>query len=122
MGGQTRVFTGKKPALVGDELPEQIHVLEVQGIQSEVDLRLGARRASLAGSTAAPAAARSLGPVGMGFPWHNELWLFDFAMHRVAPEKAIILLELDLLRFCFLVASGQVTGRRFALLTGLGAF
>ncbi len=44
MRRQSRVFTGKNAPLVGDELFEQIDVLEIQSVKSKIDFRLWARR------------------------------------------------------------------------------
>ena len=46
MGRQTRVFAGQDAALVRHELPEQIRVLEIQGIGREINLWLGTWRAN----------------------------------------------------------------------------
>ena len=43
MGGKTRVFAWKNAALIGDELLEQIDVLEVKRVKSEIDFRLRPR-------------------------------------------------------------------------------
>jgi len=49
MGGQPGVFAGKNAALIGDELLEQIDVLEIKRVDSEIDLGLGTRRAHFRG-------------------------------------------------------------------------
>jgi hypothetical protein len=47
MSWQTGVLAGQDPALVSNELLQQINVFEVERVSGEVDLRLGTRRAHL---------------------------------------------------------------------------
>ena len=50
MRGQTRVFAGQQPTLVGDVLPEQIHVFEIDGVEGKINLGLRAWRAVFRGT------------------------------------------------------------------------
>ena len=56
----------------------------------------------------------------MGFAGHKNL--LDFAMNRMPPEERIEFLYLQLFGFQLFVAGGGVARRRFAFLTGFGAF
>jgi hypothetical protein len=69
MRGHAGVFAGQDAALVGHELPEQIGVLEIERINSEIYFRLRTRRAIFRG--AARAAAFPF--IGVGFAWHGYL-------------------------------------------------
>ena len=55
MRRQAGVFARQYPARIGDELPEQVRVLEIQGVGGEINLGLGTRGAVFAGATAAAA-------------------------------------------------------------------
>jgi hypothetical protein len=45
MGGETGVFAGENPPVVGDELFQEIDVLEIQGVNGEVNFGFRAGRA-----------------------------------------------------------------------------
>ena len=45
MSGEAGVFARKNPALVGDELAEQVGVLKIQGIHRKINFGLGTRGA-----------------------------------------------------------------------------
>ena len=45
MRRQAGVFSGKEPALIGDELAEQIGILEIERVRGEVNLGFRSRRA-----------------------------------------------------------------------------
>jgi len=53
MRGHSGVFARQDAALVGDVLPEQVGVLEIERVLGEVNLRLWARRAVLGGAAVA---------------------------------------------------------------------
>jgi len=56
MRRQARVFARQNPALIRDKLPQQVCVLEIQGVHREIDLGLRTGRAGLPiGRTAASA-------------------------------------------------------------------
>jgi hypothetical protein len=69
MRGHPGVFARQDAALVGHILPEQIGVLEIKRINSEIYFRLWTRRAIFRG--AARTAAFPF--VSVGFAWHGYL-------------------------------------------------
>ena len=66
VGGQTGVFAGQDAALIGHELPEQVDVLEVEGVDGEVDFGLGPGRARSRTTRVRPWSRASVGVV---FQW-----------------------------------------------------
>lgn len=57
MGGQSGILSRQEPPLVGHELPQQIDVLKIEGVDREVDFRFWSRRAGLGGGIAISTAA-----------------------------------------------------------------
>ena len=113
--GQARVLAGKNAPLVGHELPEEIRILEIQSVDSEIDFRFGPLKPLL--GLRAPAAPSFLFLVG--FTRHS---LLDFLVDRVPPQKWIVLFDFKPLGLELLVLVGGVARRRFAFLARLGAF
>jgi len=70
MSGQTGIFAGQNPALVGNELLQKVDVFEVEGVDGEIDLGFGPRSAHFGERTAAAGAA-PVGLVGSGFARHR---------------------------------------------------
>src|SRR5581483_7248631 len=48
--------------------------------------------------------------------------LFDFLVHRMAAQGGVIFLQLQFFGLQFFVATGDIAGRRLALLARFGAF
>jgi len=71
MRGQAGVFAGQDAALVGHVLPEQIGVLEIEGVEREVNFRFRTRRAFHRTAVAA------LVFVGVCFARHNYFYLIS---------------------------------------------
>jgi len=118
MGRQTGVFAGQDSALVGDELPEQIHIFVVQGIDGEIDLGFGARRALFhRGRFAATSFGIALFCVG--FARHKAL--FDFAVDGVAAQRWIVFFDLQLFGLGLLIARRRIARRGLAFLARLRA-
>src|SRR5271170_3090583 len=67
MRGQAGVFARQDAALVGHVLPEQISVLEIEGVEREVNFWFWTRRAFHRTAVAA------LVLFGVRFAWHNYL-------------------------------------------------
>jgi hypothetical protein len=111
--GEPGVFAREDAALVGDELAEQGGVFEVEGVDGEIDLRLGPWSAGLHG-----AATSAFFFFRMSFAWHS---LLDFAVQSVATEERVELFEFDFLGLKFFVASGHVARRGLAFLARFGA-
>ena len=112
MSRQTGVFARQDTTLVSDELAEQGGVFEVERVDGEVNLRLGARSARLHG------AAATFFFIRMSFTWHS---LLNFAMKGVAAEEGIVLLQFHFFRLQFFVPSGHVARRGLALFPCFGA-
>lgn len=109
MSGQAGVLTRQNAALISDELLEQIGVFEIEGLDGKIDFRFGARSAHLHKGTSAAGTA-FIGFFGAGFAWHR-VRLLDFAVERVAAQSGIVLPELELFGFEFLIARGGIAGR-----------
>src|SRR5437667_435336 len=116
MGGESGIFPGKNSALVGNKLPQQIRILEVERIHGEINFGFRPRSADFAQRRAATSAAFTWF-FRASFSRHSAL--FDFAMERVAAESRIIFFELKLFGLELFVARGGVARRRFTLLAGL---
>jgi len=114
MSGHSSVFARKDAALVGHVLAEQIGVLEVQRVGSEINFGFRARSTVFRGALAA------LVFIFMSFAGHNKL--FNFAMNGVAAQRGVVFLHFEFFRLQLFVAAGAVAGGRFALLARLGAF
>ena len=115
MRGQPGVFAGKNAALIGHELFEQIDVLEIERVKSEINFWLGPGSARF--GSAAFAASRF---IFVCFAWHKKL--FNFPVKSVTAKERIVFLDLKLFRLQFFVARRGVARRRFALFARLGTF
>jgi len=69
MSGEPCVFARQNATRVGDELPEQIRIFEIERVDREINLRLWARCADFHLS----AISLSVILIWMSFPWHNYL-------------------------------------------------
>ena len=114
MRRQARVFSRQDASLIRHKLFQQIDVFEVKRINRKINLRLRTRRADFIRGTTA-----LLGFIWTGFSGHSVL--LDFAMKRVAAERWVILLNLQLFRLKLFVTRGGVARRRFAFLARFGA-
>ena len=86
------VLAWQDSPLIGDKLPEQVRIFEVQRVNGEINLGLGTRRADFGdGRTAASAALA--GFIGTCFTRHK---LLDFAMKRVATQGRVVLFKFQL--------------------------
>ena len=107
MRRKTGIFAWEDAALVSDKLFEQVDVLEIEGIDSEIDFRLGARGANFTvGGAAMTAFVRF---VWTSFSRHKVL--FDFAMQGVPAERWIVFFDLELFRLEFFVTRCGVARR-----------
>ena len=76
MGRQSGVLARQNPPLVGDELPQQVGVLEIQRVNGKVNLWFGPRRAHFAGGSPA-AGATFLRLIRSSFARHSALGLMQ---------------------------------------------
>ena len=110
MRGQAGIFAWKNAALVSNKLLEQVGILEIESVDGEINLRLGARGAHF-GERAPATRAAFVGLLWSGFTRHRRWGLLDFAMHRVAAQSGVVLFQLELFGFQLFVASGRITRR-----------
>ena|ERR1051325_1575881 len=118
MRRQACVFAGEDTSLVRDELLEQVDVLEIQRIHSEINFWLRARSADFAVSRAAMTAF--VGFIWSSFSRHSVL--LDFAVQCVPSQGRIIFLNLQLFGLKLFVPCGGVARRGLPFLSRLGAF
>ena len=112
MGRKARVLTGQDTTVFRDELLEQGHVFEVDGVDGEIDFGFWTRN---------PWGIRTTGLllVGISFAGHG---LLNFAVDSVPTERRIELLFFNLFRLQLFVSRGLIARGGFALLSGFSAF
>lgn len=105
MRRKSGILAGQQTPLIRDKSPQQVGILEIQGVNGELDLGLRPWGAWL-GRRAAAAIAVSLF-LGISFARHKLL--LDFLMHSVPAQEGIILLLLDFLGLRLFIARGHIT-------------
>lgn len=121
MSRKTGVLARQDTTLIGHELTQQIRILEVKGFNGEVDFRLWPRGSHFGERrpTAGPTLVGLL--IWTGFTRHN-CGLLDFPVHSMTAQSGVVLLQLKLFRFKFLVSCRGIARGRLALFTRFRAF
>ena len=109
MRGQAGIFAWENTSGVRYELAEQIDILIVKSIHSEIDFRLRARSADFHRAALGSTVFAATWLVCIGFAGHKIL--ADFAMQCMPAEEAIIFHQFDFFSLKLLVPGGEIAGR-----------
>src|SRR5262245_41438596 len=71
VGRQSGIFSRQNATVVRDKLPQQVRVLEIEGVDREINLRLWPRCAFLHGPAASPSAG-AVSFIRVSLAWHKS--------------------------------------------------
>src|SRR5688572_25668911 len=99
---EASVFAGENAPLVGDELAEEVGVLEVEGVDGEINFGLGARSALFHGARTA-AAVFAVAFFCVRFAWHKSYLISLCTVWRRSAGLNFLISMRSVWSFLFLV-------------------